>query len=291
MTKNQRTNPLSRPLESLFRRLTVLNGLLSVLDRRISCVRKQIQESIDEKKFDPRPAVFAGSHLLFHAITDFANLDTLLGPGSSFSAADNDYLDALAEILTANANRSVAQSYEAFETFLFDVAAAYLHLHQDEANQTHLQRFDDKAAHQGASRSDPVYWTRFVRRQYRGVNNEKVFALLRSFAPQLGSGEENNVHKLDFPSWYKVASVVRHAVIHSDSAVKPDGLRSLSKKEKALLKARFLGVTDSTGVCRMELNKNTAKAAIARFAEYAFFIFKCLSIEDGLDWKVLPAQT
>ena len=281
-------NPIQNPIRRLLARLNVLLGLLFVLKSRLSNDRKRIENALKEES-DSYPVIFSGSSLPITDLTDWPAGDwmTFFRSGS-FQTAGKEYLNTLDDIISRNAGWTISQGYEAFETFLFNQAAAHLLTCPSLADQESLQKFENKKKHQGTPRTDIEYWQRFVRFRYRGDNNDKILSLLRSFACGIAEGEKNNTRTLDLVAWFEAIGEVRHAVTHADFLIKDDRLASWDQASRQLLFAHFpAGRDDAACGFRVRFDYKKAEVGLRGLAEYAFLIFKCISMTEGYDWQIL----
>lgn len=107
---------------------------------------------------------------------------------------------------------TVAQAYEAFETFLLDLAAASLRTWPNKIDVQKRKNFE-RPHGQSFDLDDQESLRRFVAKQYRD-NGEKLTLLLR-----LGRLQEEyeaaNRHGFSLRDWFCVMTKLRHAVTHS----------------------------------------------------------------------------
>jgi len=275
-------NPVFGPFGSMCERLTLLNGLLMNLGELLKQSKAALQRRAskpDAPKWYPR----SGYVLTFADITAPAR-DGILRPHplGKFVATGEQFFEMVDSLATHNAGWVVSQGYEAFETFLFDSAAGFLHANPAEADPDKVQRFERKGRNEDSVQVELAYWSRFVRRLYRSTNNQDSLGLLRDLAPGLPEAERNNGRSLDLTMWYAAASTVRHAVTHSQFLI-PDAepITSLRGYDA------WFPLSHEGDVTRFVPTVKTAERVLETFAEYAFLVFKHLSLANNYDWNIM----
>lgn len=278
-------NPLEPALTELFRRAHVLYGLLHVLSSQLDVTKKQLRAAID-KKVTELPTILTSVSLAVIDLTGKTDHGWPLNfAAGGFSAADAEYIEALDAVLARNASWAESQTYEAFETFLKDVLACFLTANPSEAKPADLSKFNMDAKSSGLTPASFEYWRGFVSYIGRGRNNSGFFKLARRFAPNLSMAEESNQLGLNLPDWFAAASEMRHAVTHADFEVEPNRWDPLSQNQKTLLQLFF--------PCRIRNGKRMLAATVAKaeqairmFLQYAFTVFKFLSMSKSYDWDI-----
>ena len=133
----------------------------------------------------------------------------------------------------------------------------------------------------GLSENSIDYWREFV--SLARWNNEKILSKIRSnFAQALKTIENNNESAIDLQEWFALVGKLRHAVTHSNGVTKKFSTRwSLERRDQL-----FPGTETELGF-EFLLDTSHARRNVELFAEYAYVIFKCLSIEQGYDINIL----
>ena len=276
------SNTLQEPLMDLWGRFNFLNGILLLLENQLNNFRKLFENGLASKKRD-LSHVFVGVSLVVSDITGPTdNGWRLCYPAGGFHTQGQDYFRMADVIVRRESAWAVAQGYEAFETFLKNIAARYLHAHQNKAKREKLNKFEINGNSEGRVRSDIKYWQMFVRWKYRGgKNNKELFKLLRGLAPGLADAETTNDRGMDLPKWYEAASVVRHAVTHCHLIVRPDQLHWIEGG------ASYFPFQIENEAIILNLERKNAEKCLTTFAEYAFQVFKFLSKAGKYDWEIL----
>lgn len=270
------SNPIEKPLQNYFQRLTTLNGVLHVIKSQseIALSRLKRHES-DAAQALP---IWYGSRVLLEDIGDIpSDLWRRFRPTDhSFVIHPEDAEEAFADILERINLFIVSQAYEACETFLFD-SVAYLHHSQPATvDENKLEKWDKKNSHPSTLED----WRRYVRATYRGKNNRKLLCWIRHLAHKVAEIEKQNTLRMNLKDWFTAASEVRHAATHSTGLIKTERFRLLSKQEQAVLRSCFPGVDDPDGY-DLHLNTKSVGRALIVFHNYAYAIHKGLCIKYG----------
>ena len=272
-------NPVFPPLAELFGRLNFLYGLLRLLSNQLQNFERTLRKKFEGEAGLPK-WLLLGSSIPFTDLTGETDEGWLkYRPSGGFLVSGEQYIEAAKIIVRRNSAWTVSQGYEAFETFLLDAAAAFLFANQGEADRKKLHKFVTLARRDGLVPSHRRFWQSFVRRFYRGKDNAKILGLLRSIASDLADAERDNNRGLDLRRWYRAASIVRHAVTHSDRAIEdPSGLSEEST---------WFPCECRDGKRVLALDPKNAEQSLRTFAEYGFLVFKYLSQVQGYEWDIL----
>lgn len=274
-------NPLQDPLSTLLGDLNLAYGmlyqLLVQLEGYVKAVRERSESAGDLNH------LFVGTALTISDITYSPDhgWQEVAVPGRFFTRGE-EFLRIKDELLRLNCGWAVSQGWERFESFLFDIVAAYLTEFPALADATKLAKWQAKRK-QTQSRAD---FRDFVRWSYRGKNNKVLLSLLRSLGKGLEEAEERNIKNLNLASWYAAVAEVRHASTHSDQLIRECDLRTI---DAGILRRFFPGVQEANGY-RLRLDEKSVEEALRVFAEYGFQIFKALCRGASYDWDVLRAM-
>ncbi len=266
-------NPLIQPLQVLFKRLNLLQGLLEHQQHSFDMLEEMLR-----RRF---PSGMPEQFVLWTSLP----VRDLTGTGESFpsgayEASRDEYLTEGRRIISRAAAYTFAQAYEAFETFLLDTAGTVLSVDPAKADATLQTKFETKKVR--ADRASLDYWTAYARFAFRGEDNKKVLGFLRLQALALARAEQQgNIANVELTLWFAAASEVRHAVTHADSLLKKAAPAVTDHGPWFPREATLQG-------SRVAMQPENTQRSISTFVEYAFLIFKCLSQQLGLDWNVLP---
>ena len=198
--------------------------------------------------------------------------------------ADEKYLALVEALFRRNAAWTVAQGWEAHETFLFDILAVYLQERRGDADAQTLNKYCEKKYLECPVK--PEEWRDFVCWAYRGNDNKKLLGYLRRLAPHLKEGETRLPVHRPSGSWYRALAKVRHAVTHSGLRILPDQVRRMGQEALNALARFFPGAETDKGY-ELRMGAQEANRVLTTLAEHAFLVFKGLSLKAGYDWKVL----
>lgn len=269
-------------LKALWGKLNHINGILFLIVNQIGNYEKQ-QQSLWKQKNIKVPR-FIGATLSMTDLTGPTDKGWLYHyPTGGFSVKGHEFTKMKEEVIRRVSCFSVAQGYEAFETFLQDTVARYLHVHQSVAKPKDIRKFEEQ--YNKGDRSKVKYWmelVRFARGTYGGMDNKKLFEFLRDFVPELKVGEHDNTKGMDLTKWYKAASVARHAITHSRLEVKECSWKYLDKNDQ-----RYFPCKSEGGRHFLSIGRKHAENCLRMFAEYGFLIFKCLSKNEGYKWNIV----
>jgi len=283
----QNENPLSIPLLELFEKLNIYNGLLRRLEDALIQFKKTYRDYYESQGADRFIAI--SSHML--SILDLSvppdEGRATFYPTGRFTVSGPQYLLVADRLLHRECSWTISISYEAFETYLHDLLAYAIHRDPSSADSGKLSKYE-KNPKKLSIREGIDYWKDFVRYAY-GRDNLKLLKWYRKFEPDISSIEKENLHKLDLTEWFDVVTKVRHAVTHSDMLIKSSQLRQLSTSEKRILRRNFPGKNNSNGY-QLEVGIRDSNRALRMFGEYAFILFKYLSLHFGYDWQILPSD-
>ncbi len=189
----------------------------------------------------------------------------------------------------------VAQSYEAFETYLKDILASFFSIRPEigfeiiakyKKQDNPFNRFFKmigliKLRNQDSKKMD---WGQEIRKIPSGTNNEVLFKILRSITKKICDLEVNNNKELDLKTWYKQFSIVRHSVTHANGTLQKSIYNCIYRRD--VFDSYFPSIVDEH-FCKLAIDRNHAYCICKLITEYAFQIFKFLSIEVGEDWMIL----
>jgi len=279
------TNPFDEYLDKLLDHLNMLNGFLSTLNEQLTNFRNLCNQYIEEGKLEKSKLV-SGSSLVIRDLTEWpANGWAICYPSGKFVTQGEEYINMIETLISRESSWTISQAYEAFETFLKDITASYLLLHQvhKDVISQNLSNFNKYLEKQkkGLSSTTFQYWRDFIDRCYKA--NTKILELLRTIAPDIQKVEKKNNRAIDLTQWFEVATEVRHAVTHSSSLIKNEKMYNWTPNARLLLTNHFHGTYRQGGYILYSTMAN-AKECLTILAEYAYTIYKNLSELNSYDW-------
>jgi hypothetical protein len=255
------------PIRELLRRAALLNGqtwyISSALNKRALEVTSWLTEA--EARGVARHYV-AGSNFL---AGDVMEPSRELMHGGSYILQRQQMVHALVEAQNVYAAWAVAQGFEAFETFVQDVAAAYLSDNSSALSEKQWATSRGGVTYPRGKRARDM--RPFVRSAYRGV--EDVLKALRITLPQLVKVEKQNNRTVNLDDWFRVLALVRHATVHSRGLIPADRIDRLPASSTKLLDD-VGGKRTRSGGYELHLRLEHAELAIRMLAEYGYAIYK-----------------
>lgn len=280
-------NPLQPPLDDLFVQLNLLNGLLFHLNNQLDLFKKMLKEEWKDSGLDMSD-LGAGTALVIRDVTEWP-VDgwARYYPSGKFMSIGKEFFQVSDQLIGRAALQTISQAYEAFETFIKDLVAYYLHKHQDRAQPEKIKKLHRKVEKKSCDPKDLDYWQRFVRLAYR--NNEDLFGYLRILSSGVEEAEKRNNRALDLTEWYAIVSEARHATTHSNGIIKNTRMIGWTSDKVELLKRFIPGIEINSGY-KMSPSFKEAEQSLVIFAEYGFALFKILSNTKDYNWNILKKE-
>jgi hypothetical protein len=268
-------------LGEFFGRLVTEKALLYRVSHALEDRKNQVLGQLAAPDSDPN-RLMAGTALWIIDITGHVvagGLERFLA--SAWESRGPQFLAHLDSILRREAALALAQSYEAFETFVKDTAAAYLVRHPESLSQA---AWRTSAARRAKAPKNGALdaWRTYVRQTY--VNDfESLLKRLRLSCQRFSDAERSNQLGADFAEWFRAVTEVRHAATHTNGVIKRDRLARLSPAARRHL-AVYLEGQVTTAQAHLTVTRELAMRTIEYIAAYGFQLFKTLSITDGHAW-------
>jgi hypothetical protein len=272
-------NPLWPSIRNLSKQLNLLDGLIGHLDAQLGNYRERIAKILLEKNLD-LSILYSGSRL---AITDLSSIKGgyfFFGPkGFMFKAEGEEYYQMVDTLIQREAVWTVAHGYESFNTFVNEIAASYLVTHNTTVDKKMLKQIDEYNCR--VSKIQPnefSYWRAYATFiHFKGALN-----LLRRIdsKQEIKKIENHNNRKINLAEWINIANFVRNATVHEYAIIPISKIKKWPKKKLDMLNSYFPGVYKENGYV-LQLKVKHAQAAIQIFAEYAYIIFRSLSLLHG----------
>lgn len=278
-------NPFDVYINRLYGHLNILIGFLYVLENQLANFRSMYEQALQDNKIDKTNPLFGKCLVIRDLSESTENGWPFYYPTGKFILNGQEYLDIIETLISRESSWTVSQAYESFETFLKDISAYFLFVHQDNEiiTDSKITKYDESLLRTKTqlSRTDFLYWRDFVKFCYG--NNAEILKSLRAIAPGIKTVEKANNRSLDLTRWFEVVTEVRHAITHSDSLIKSDRIASWIKDKRELLSKYFPTTINPDGFL-LQLKQNNVEECLTFFLEYAHLIYKAISIQDGYDW-------
>ena len=280
MTASVESNPLLATFNELLERLTLLHGLVFSLSVQLKASGNFYKRWLEETQHDSAMPIFGSRLVVFDTSEprDEKGAQRLVPSGRFIVTQEK--LDDLIEELSQNWGAwSLSQGYETFETFLFDIVAAFLNENGGDADPNQLRRFRKRIQ---SNTFTPNDWRRFTRHAYRGKNNRKILKVLRQLSRTLRKTEQQHNREIDYSCWLESMAIARHAATHSQGVVPQE---SLTPQVRAFLEHWLRGDTTDKGF-HLKIRIKDAQETLTLLAEYAFLVFKSLSLDHNYECKL-----
>ena len=164
----------------------------------------------------------------------------------------------------------ISQGYEAFETFLKKILNAYFTNNPSETER--ILAVDNTQLKKALEKG--------------GKNNRKYFQYISSLSIDFLSVQKSNNIELDLDEWFELFSEVRHSFTHRNGRVIKsdyDCITLLNRKKFST----FFPVINKGKTEYYLIGNKQCEWILHLEGEFAFQVFKTLSIIKDLDWKVL----
>ena len=281
-------NPLNTPAYNLFYHLNALNGLLFTLDGQLTSFDKLYRDSISEASFDIS-IIFSVSTLAIRDLTEWPESGVAIyhyTPGG-FSTKGEEWLKLIKVFLARESAWTVSQAYETFETFLKDVSAISILENQGLVDTNHVEKFEVNKRSKNLTKKDFAFWREYIEYSYN--KNEEILKFIRKICPDISKGEKENNRAIDLTEWFAVVGEVRNSATHSDFIIRAHKMKNWSRKQRDILNKYFSGIYENQEY-KLNITIKDATFCLELFSEYAFQIYKFLSISRGYDWNILQKE-
>jgi hypothetical protein len=275
----RKDNYLTESILTLFERLEYYKGSLFHLANDI----EKYTLSLIKNAKDKDVKFLKGSRLVisdFTGETDNGWEINFTLPTAGYLVNTENYKERNTQLFQVVSSTIVAQSYEALVTFIKEILTFYFE------NNTQVA-FETVGKANCIWNRNKVNWRETVRKIDTGVNYNGLLKIIRILSPEFKRAEKNNNTNIDLSSWFDMVSVVRHSIVHSESIIKNNEFNKLNKSKQEILSSFFEVELHSGGSRKLLISKKHATYVIKFMCEYAFQVFKFLSISRELDWNIL----
>lgn len=119
--------------------------------------------------------------------------------------------------------------------------------------------------------------------QKKGRNNKKLLWFIRKLSPFYKEYETKNIWHFDMANWFNLISEIRHAIIHNRQSLTMKVQTEIEKNQNKALFERYFYFEKSYATGLIFTNRLKTGEHICLLHQFAFLIFKSLSIEAKLD--------
>ncbi len=272
-------NYLLDSILTLFDRIEYYKGYVFHIDHDIQKFTQTLIEGIDKES----TVLIKGSRLVISDFTGESDNGWEINfplPTTGYKVTNKNYLDMNRQLIQSVSAILVVQSYEAIESFLKGILISYF-------QNNHQIAFETIGKANCIWNRSIVDWKKTVRRLNQGVNNKELLKIIRLLSPEFQEAESDNLKNVDLSHWFNAISISRHCIVHSESILKNDEYNKLKEYEISVLNY-FFEIEDLEAENRkMSISAQQASSVMEFMCEYAFQIFKWLSISQKLEWRIL----
>lgn len=274
-------NAFQDTIETLFSRISILQGTLSYLDYALTNYGKFLKKKFEESN-EELPDFLLGTKLVICDLTGPTdngwNYYYPTAPNYKVTFSSND--KEVEKLINRESSFILAQGYEAFSVFLKNTLIEYFKIFPKKA-------IDIKLVKNEIDLLD-INWNDKIRGLRTGRNHKELFKILHKIEPSLSLSEKENNKNVNLDDWYQVISLIRHKITHSNNEIlKTDrDFKDLSSIQKSYFEEYFLFEENDESFV-INLNRKICKNNLDLLVEYAFLIFKSICIKSKFDWKIL----
>jgi hypothetical protein len=265
-----------QPLNKLFERLNILNGLLKHLENQLQIFQSSMHLIATGKKPDSNN-LFAGFVLGVRDLTlRPAEHSYIYGyyPTGKFVTEGQEFIKLADLLVVREAAWTIAQAFETFETYLRNVYAYYLFSHQTAVEEKKYNKKHNELAKLNLKPEQVEYWERFVR--IARYENTEILRLIREQFSGLEISEKENSYGIDLAEWFQVVTEVRHSVTHSNMLIKAEIITEWSPQKVAISKD-FFNIEATLDGYKVSPSVKQAEINLQLFAGYAYVLHKILN--------------
>lgn len=190
--------------------------------------------------------------------------------GGSIETTKSNYESEIRKIFSKQLCLLYAQSFESFERYLKD--CLFMIIGRDDKIKEYLINLLPKTQKLPITRE-------------RMPGGEILFKVLKKAGGKSyhNFSSENNLN-INFKELWTILSQVRHSITHNESALNL-GLVYKSERHTEIFNFLFNSNLISEDFTSIELDYKKFERLVKRFSEFAYQIFKILSVEEGLELK------
>lgn len=267
-------NPFSDAIRKLLDRLADLTHVTYSLEIWLGKAKNGISKDPFQERIFVNTNFFITNPMDAHAKS--VCWDSTLSKG-------NENTVRIDNLISASNAWSFVQSFEAFETFLYDLLASNYLLKPLPKCDKNVTRFIEKksASYEPAS---PIFWRKYAKFCFQ--TNEKgisEFKRISLFIKQ--SHEIKDRYGKDYTFWFKALELARHSITHSASSIPRSRVEALPQESQKWL-FQFFGTKfkdDDLALCAKDgLVMNLS----SQLACYGFVFYKGLSDTHGMALEI-----
>lgn len=261
-------NYLTPILIKYFKEITHLEGTLLTINSFISFVQKELDSKPDGD--------------IIQLISNYRDLsklnddNNLFWTGMEYNFSSSDLQNNAHLLISRECCYTIEQAYEIFESFLKEITVELL---RNKKEYIELVNCKDSAV-LDKTEDYRVLVNKFQR---NGKNNKRILWLFREISEFYQKHEKENILNYDFADWFDLISEIRHAITHNRQRFTDKVKSSISKDETRIIFNRYFDQNKSVETGLIITNLQNTNETILLFNQFAFLIWKSLSIECRVD--------
>ena len=247
-----------------------LEGKIFVLNNFVNNFRN------DLKKRETEDRELMAAISTFRDISKQTKGDNLYNTGYEYSLRSAVLESEIDVILSKEYCLTLSQAYEIFETYLAGIFTDLLYNNPEYC--VSLKLLETKL-------HLPKKTVRELVKEKLGrqKNNRKYINSLRKLSQHFSDHEANNIYEINISTWFDLVSELRHNIIHSRQVISDKLLEFLKDKERGKLFKEYFDQRDTYDGVVIFLTSAKFNIVLDRLNEFAYFIFKSLSIANHFD--------
>ena len=264
-----KNNYLLRIIDSYFEEITAYEGDLFTIKEVLKHYEKHID--FDSIRTDSLMELIS----TFRDPTIKGSGVNLFTTGHNYSLNKDNFKVSLERLQSRESLFVFSQIYESFESYMKSILSEFF-----SKNPTYL----DRAPLFQSLFSESQNYKSFINKlRGRDRNNKKLLWTFRKLSPYYSRFELNNNFNYSYNIWFDLISDVRHRVIHNRQTASLAFINTLSENNKESIFNRYFEVKKEGSKSLIITDQMKMGQLIHEWNQYAFFIFKALSLELELD--------
>ncbi len=261
-------------LQELFKKLVEINGQIFHFSEHLKQYQKVLINNI------PQEREFLVSTLAIRDMTLDQESDVYynLHPLNYKYSVDQENLILQNErLVSRECGYQISQAYEELENYLYQIISTHIYRNRPLAGI-------DESLNFCSSKEE-------ILKNLRGAknrkNNKHLLRYLRIISNEYKSLEKVNWRRINLAKWFNAFSEIRHSVVHRSHVLDSSIIDKMDTVDLSIYKNHF-PLKKSENNCTLNLNYNNANKVFIYTSEFAYLVFKSLSVDYNLEWDVLP---
>lgn len=261
-------NYLTPILTDYFKEITPLEGTLLTINSFITFVQKELDSTPDGN--------ITQLISTYRDLSKLENDENLFWTGMEYNFSVSDLRNNAQLLASRECCYGIAQVYEIFESFLKNLTVELL---QNKKEFIELVSNKDSMV-LNTTEDYRVLATQFQRKE---KNNKSFLWLFRKVSGFYKKHEKENIWNYNLADWFDLMSEIRHAITHNRQQFTDKVKLSINRNGNREIFNRYFNQNKSNETGFIVTNQLKTGEIISLFNQFAFLIWKSLSIECRLD--------